>query len=203
VAELGPAATPGLRWSRPRSGRSPIPSDPAPPTPEPLPGRAGRHLTRSPLTAAGIRTIAIPPHILDKLKAHLDLVSAAGPDGLVFPSPDGEPLCRSNFHRRSFQPAMAKAGLPEGFRFHDLRHTGNTLAASTGASTRELMARLGHASPRAALIYQHATVERDRLIADAISKVAVGSSKDDSVEKDHAGPVELFGGLMKDIDGAT
>jgi hypothetical protein len=31
------------------------------------------------------------------------------------------------------------------------------------------MARLGHASPRAALIYQHATASRDQLIAQSIS----------------------------------
>jgi integrase len=57
----------------------------------------------------------------------------------------------------------------EGLRFHDLRHTGNTIAAATGASTRELMARMGHASSRAALIYQHATRERDAAIAAALS----------------------------------
>ena len=55
------------------------------------------------------------------------------------------------------------------FHFHDLRHTGNTLAAGTGASTRELMARMGHASARAALIYQHASEERDILIAERLS----------------------------------
>lgn len=54
------------------------------------------------------------------------------------------------------------------FRIHDLRHTGNTLAAATGASTKELMARMGHASPRAALIYQHATRDRDVVIAKAL-----------------------------------
>jgi integrase len=51
------------------------------------------------------------------------------------------------------------------FHFHDLRHTGNTLAAASGASTRELMHRMGHASMRAMLIHQHATSERDREIA--------------------------------------
>jgi hypothetical protein len=49
---------------------------------------------------------------------------------------------------------------------------GNTLAAATGASTRELMARMGHASPRAALIYQHATSDRDQAIASALSGLA-------------------------------
>jgi integrase len=54
---------------------------------------------------------------------------------------------------------------------HDLRHTGNTLAAATGASTKELMSRMGHASPRAALIYQHASQDRDAVIAAALSDV--------------------------------
>lgn len=56
-----------------------------------------------------------------------------------------------------------------GFHFHDLGHTGKTFAASTGASTKELMSRMGHSSPRAALTYQHATRDRDRALADALS----------------------------------
>jgi integrase len=50
-------------------------------------------------------------------------------------------------------------------RFHDLRHTAGTLTARTGATTKEIMARLGHASPQAAMVYQHATRDRHRLIA--------------------------------------
>lgn len=48
------------------------------------------------------------------------------------------------------------------------QHVGNTLASNTGANLRESMTRMGHASPQAALIYQHATAERDRAIADAL-----------------------------------
>jgi len=66
--------------------------------------------------------------------------------------------------------AVRKAGLPAGFHFHDLRHTGNNVAAAAGASTRELMHRMGHSSMRAALIYQHATSERDREIADGMDQ---------------------------------
>jgi integrase len=131
----------------------------------------GSRVLGPPKSAAGVRTVAIPPHIIDDIKDHIDRYANDGPDGLVFPSPEGEPLRRSNFYRRIYQAAAKKAGLPEGFRFHDLRHTGNTLAASTGASTRELMARLGHASPRAALIYQHASASRDQLIAESISEM--------------------------------
>ncbi|QNE21588.1 tyrosine-type recombinase/integrase [Kribbella qitaiheensis] len=55
---------------------------------------------------------------------------------------------------------VADAGLPKGFTFHDLRHTGNHLASRSGASTKKLMGRMGHSTMRAALIYQHATDER-------------------------------------------
>ena len=64
---------------------------------------------------------------------------------------------------------VAAVGLPVGFHFHDLRHTGNQLTAASGATTRELMHRMGHGSMRAALIYQHATSARDRSIATALS----------------------------------
>jgi hypothetical protein len=57
--------------------------------------------------------------------------------------------------------------LPD-LHFHDLRHTGGTLSAATGASLKELMARLGHSSVRAAMMYQHATRDRDRVIALAL-----------------------------------
>jgi len=60
--------------------------------------------------------------------------------------------------------------------FTGLRHTGNTLAAATGASTCQLMARMGHASPRAALIYQHATSERDHAIAAALGDMLANAA---------------------------
>ena len=59
-------------------------------------------------------------------------------------------------------------GLLKGFRFDDLRHTGNHLAAQTGASTRELMQRMGHSTVRAAMVYQHATDARSRELADRL-----------------------------------
>jgi hypothetical protein len=58
-----------------------------------------------------------------------------------------------------------------GLHLPDLRHTGNTMAAATGASLRELTERMGHSSPRAALIYQHATRDRDEAIAAAMGEV--------------------------------
>jgi integrase len=54
--------------------------------------------------------------------------------------------------------------------FHDLRHTGNTLVAESGASPKELMRRMGHSNTRAAMIYQHATDKRDRVLAESLSE---------------------------------
>ena len=99
------------------------------------------------------------------------------PDCLyVFPNSKGEPLRRGSF-ASVWQRARVRAGVPH-LRFHDLRHTGNTLAAATGASTRELMSRMGHSSMRAALIYQHATTDRDAAIAAALSRLAAGAATD-------------------------
>jgi hypothetical protein len=78
------------------------------------------------------------------VREHLAEFPTSDPEDLVFKGPKGAALRRNNFHRSArCAECVAEAGLPEGFRFHDLRHTGNTLAASSGASTRELMHRMG------------------------------------------------------------
>jgi integrase len=55
-----------------------------------------------------------------------------------------------------------------GLHFHDLRHTGNQFAAQSGARLRDLMARMGHDSDRAAMIYQHEAQGADKTITNAI-----------------------------------
>ncbi len=113
------------------------------------------------------------------LRLHLLQLVDADQDALVFVGDQGGLLRTGNFRRAvKWAETVRKAGLPVGFHFHDLRHTGNNLAAAAGASTRELMHRMGHASMRAALIYQHATSERDREIADGMDeRIARGQGK--------------------------
>ena len=77
---------------------------------------------------------------------------------------------------------MAGLGLG-GLYFLDLRHTGNTLAAMSGVSTRDLMARMGRDSVRAAITYQHATTEADARIAAAL-KAALASDENQGDEDD-------------------
>ncbi|MFD0268132.1 tyrosine-type recombinase/integrase [Streptomyces sp. NPDC127106] len=111
-----------------------------------------------------------------------------GADGRVFVGAKGATPRRNHFNRL-WRKACREAGV-SGLHFHDLRHTGNTLAAPTGASTRELMARMGHSTARAALIYQHASADRDRLIADALSGLVEksrGGTEQDLEPEGHAG----------------
>jgi integrase len=133
-----------------------------------------------PKTKAGERTVAFPAVIVPALRHHLDTYAEPGRLGLVFVGERGGPLRRCNFSDR-WASALEAVGLTD-VHFHDLRHSGNTWAASTGASFRELMRPMGHASSDAALRYQHATSDRDRAIADALDRLA--DEQDDDEGKD-------------------
>jgi integrase len=129
----------------------------------------GRLIDDDPKSQAGRRTVAFPKEIAPELRWHLATFAEPGEGGLVFVGPMGGRLRRSNF-RRIWTRARNTIGLPD-LHFHDLRHTGNTMAAGQGASLRELMERMGHSTARAALIYQHATRERDEAIAAGMGKM--------------------------------
>jgi integrase len=142
--------------------------------------RGGRRMIKKPKSAAGVRTVAVPKIVLGELRTHLEKYAESGPDGVVFVGPKRGRLRRHNF-RKVWLDALADAKITkEGVHFHDLRHTGNDLAAKAGATTKELMTRMGHASMRAALIYQHASRERDRAIADEISRSVTKARKPNS-----------------------
>ena len=142
--------------------------------------RRGAVRTRSgvsvgtPKSSAGIRDVAIPPHLLPALRAHIEEHAIWGRDGLVFPAANGGTLAPSSLYK-VFYPARDAVGRPD-LRWHDLRHTGAVLAASTGATLAELMGRLGHSTPGAAMRYQHAAAGRDAIIAARLSEL-VGSSE--------------------------
>jgi integrase len=79
----------------------------------------------TPKSAAGVRTVHIPPHLLPELRRHLEMYTTAR-STVVFPNSKDQPIRRASF-RSVWLLAQRRAGLPE-LRFHDLRHTGNTLA---------------------------------------------------------------------------
>ncbi|NNN22658.1 MAG: tyrosine-type recombinase/integrase, partial [Acidimicrobiales bacterium] len=128
----------------------------------------GKRVIGAPKTEAGRRTVAIPPHLLPEITSHLDRYVLAEPTALLFTGVKGGPL-RPHVLQNTWVRAKEKTGLTQ-FHLHDLRHAGNT-----GASTKELMARMGHSSSAAAIRYQHASSDRDRVIAQALSALAESS----------------------------
>lgn len=137
--------------------------------------RKGTFYVGEPKTAAGVRDVAIPPHIRPMLKAHLKNHVAPAADSLLFPDEDGRHL-REGTYRAHWEKARAAIGKPN-LRVHDLRHVGAVLAAQSGATTAELMHRLGHTTPQMALRYQHVAEGRDAEIAERLSKLVTGESK--------------------------
>ena len=120
-----------------------------------------------PKTAAGRRAVSIPGALAELLAAQLDRITVVR-SGLVFPTPFGEPMRRSNFARRIWTPATTALGL-DGLRFHDLRHTAVALAISQGAHPKALQERMGHSSVTVTLDrYGHLYDGLDGQIADGL-----------------------------------
>ncbi len=128
-----------------------------------------------PKSDAGKRRVAVPSFLVPEIRTHLNTYVGMEADAWVFLGPKGARPTRNNFHA-IWDKARKAAGIPD-LHLHDLRHTGNTLAAETGATLRELMDRMGHASTRAALVYLHARDQRDQAIAAGIDSMVKQARK--------------------------
>ena len=128
----------------------------------------GTQYDADPKSEAGKRKITLPRALRSEIEHHLANFARPGLDGRLFVGPQGAVPRRRNFNR-VWKRALKEAKVPDemGLHLHDLRHTGATWSAQSGATLKELMSRIGHASTRAAMIYQHATSDRDHAIADA------------------------------------
>jgi integrase len=122
-----------------------------------------------PKSAAAHRTVAIPASTAELLADHIDAFVAGEADAFIFTSVKGSPLLNRYF-APYWKKALSTAQLDDRIRFHDLRHLAGTSAATAGASLREVMARMGHASSDASLRYLQASERRDSEIADAIER---------------------------------
>jgi integrase len=116
---------------------------------------------------AGRRFLALPEFMRKDLVRHLAWYAEKKPNGLLFVGEKGAPFRRSTFGRK-WRRARAKVGLPDDFRFYDLRHTGHTLSTRSGATLKDTMVRAGQSSERAAMIYQHSGRERQKEVAAGI-----------------------------------
>lgn len=119
---------------------------------------------------AGVRAIALPPHVNDAILSHLREYVNAFPEALLFPAADGVThLAQSAFYKH-WNPARTAAKRPD-LPWHGLRHYGATRAALAGATLKELQTRLGHSTVAAAMRYQH-TAGRDEELARRMSELA-------------------------------
>ena len=124
----------GLRWSRVNVLRREVEVR------ETLTDVRGHLALGPPKTKAAIRTIAVPAFVTDELAPR-----AGARDGLVFTSPDGQPIRASLFRRRFWNPAVARADVAP-CRIHDLRHTAVSLWIAAGANPKQVAVRAGHTS---------------------------------------------------------
>jgi integrase len=120
-----------------------------------------------PKTDAGIRDVPITKELMQALIMHIDrFVSDPSPDALIFTTSTGTPLFKG---RKSwFVTAKRRLGL-DHLHFHDLRHTGQSLAMVKGANTKDLQRRAGQSSEAAARIYMHGSKVRDREVAESLT----------------------------------
>lgn len=134
----------------------------------PSPGAPRERVVGPPKTLAGQRTLTIPAVLLGLIEGHLTAWCGAEADALLFTNGQGAPVTGDHLSH-VWQRAAGAHGLA-GTHFHDLRHLSATLAAQSGATTRELMSMIGHSTPGAAMRYQHAAASRQAELADRMGE---------------------------------
>jgi integrase len=110
----------------------------------------------------------------------------------VFAAPKGGPLRHNNFYQRLFCPALARAGLPDQVRFHDLRHTCAALLIAQGAHPKAIQAHLGHSSIQVTMDrYGHLFPEALEHLADRLDAVRIQARAEVGRTERQAGVVGL------------
>lgn len=121
------------------------------------------------------RSVTLPVFLADMLGEHIG--SYPSDDGYVF-TMRGGPIRQGNFYKRVFRPAVARAGLPEGLRFHDLRHSCAAILIDQGSNPKQVQARLGHASIRTTLdSYGHLFDAHDTEVLEGLESMFRRSSE--------------------------
>lgn len=166
---------------------------------------AGKLRTAPPKTSAGRRAVSVPEFLTEFLTEQLTDRSTSE---LVFPSPSGTPMRRSNFRQRIWVPACVATGLGEeltdeatgrqsyeGLRCHDLRHTAVALAISEGAHPKAIQSRMGHSSINVTLDrYGHLFPDIDGAIAEGLDATWHRALADSARTRRGPAPVREIGG---------
>ena len=144
---------------------------------------AGEWHYSEPKTAAGRRTISLSASAVEALRVcrlrqnEERLQASAWEDNdLVFCNRLGRPLEKATLLRRSFWPALERAGLPR-IRFHDLRHTAASLLLAEGVHPKIVQERLGHSSISMTMdTYSHVTPNLQAEAAERMDRLLAASS---------------------------
>lgn len=120
-----------------------------------------------PKSHAGHRVVTMPARLVQLVSDHLQAHVEARPEALLFTNSVGRPI-QATVWTTAWNAARQSADL-ETVRLHDLRHLAGTLTAQAGATTKEVMSRLGHSSVAAAMRYQHVAADRSAEVARRIN----------------------------------
>lgn len=153
--------------------------------------RRREYVCGPPKTAESNRTVTVPPHLRPVIKDHLHRFTGKPRAALLFPDPVSGSFYAEGRFRGPFFSARDAIGKPD-LHFHDLRHFGGVMAALTGATTREVMDRLGHTTTTAAMRYQHVAAGRADALAERLSASAEGFD-----EFQHAGTPQAWRVLLR------
>lgn len=114
---------------------------------------------------------ALRSHRARQAEEKLRLGSLWQDNGLVFPTTTGTTTSGTNLLGRYFRPLLKRAGLPETFRIHDLRHTCATILLMAGKHPKYVQELLGHANISITLdTYSHVIEGMDGGLGDAMDE---------------------------------
>jgi len=125
------------------------------------------------------RVVTLPKFLREMLNHQLVTYTAPEPDALLFTASNGSPMRNSNFSSNVWRPAVTAAGLPEGLRVHDLRHTAVAILISQGVHPEAIKRFLGHSSIMVTMdIYGHLFPSEQEALAKALDDAFTQSQTD-------------------------
>lgn len=154
----------------------------------------GQPVFGPPKTKASTATLPLGQSTIDVLAAHVASFEQ-GPQGLLF-APDGRALPRGRFSER-WAAAVKTAGLPEGTRFHELRHFYASMLIRAGLSPKAVQARMRHATMQETWdTYGHLWPDDEDRTRDAIDGV-LGAVPQESRNSGTAAPTGAQSGTQE------
>jgi len=124
-------------------------------------------LATGPTKTCARRTVTLPAFLAEMIGEHIGCYPSS--EGYVFTAAEGGPVRHHNFMVRHFYPAVPRAELPEGLRFHDLRHSCAAILIGQGWGAKQIQARLGHSTIRTTLDrYGHLFPDHDATLLDGL-----------------------------------